>query len=236
MAEVFPTGALDEVAVDGAAPGDAMAGGPRPVGHRRAVDAEQFGALLDCLDADRERAWETYAGVRQRLARFFADKNCLTPFECADDALDRAARRLASGAQITVEDPYQYILGIAYNVLREYWKNAERKAVALDSLAPARHPAHDPEEEQRDEAERREREHRLDCLAQCLGELPAEQRDFLAAYHTGASGAERIEGRRRLAATLSIELNALRIRACRIRDRLEKCLRACVERRAGRQS
>lgn len=242
MAEEFSADLLDAVAVGDESPGgltsqprNAETGHARPAGHRREVDAEQFGALLDCLDADRERAWTIYAGVRERLTRFFADKNCQTPVECADDALDRAARKLAGGAQVTTGDPYLYILGIAYNVLREYWKDAERKTIELEALAPARHPAHDPSEERRDEEERSERERRLDCLARCLAEQTPEQRAFLAAYHTGASGAERIEGRRRLAAELGVELNALRIRACRVRDRLEKCLRACLARGGGRQ-
>lgn len=237
MSEELSTDSPEAVAVGGSSPDgtnspsrNAEARRARTSEHGREVDAEQFGALLDCLDSDRERAWRTYAGVRERLTRFFADKNCLTPLECADDALDRAARRLADGAQVTTGDPYLYILGIAYNVLREYWKDAERKTVEFDALAPARHPSHDPVEERRDTEERVERERRLDCLARCMAEQTPEQRAFLATYHTGASGAERIEGRRRLAAELGVELNALRIRACRARDRLEKCLRACLAR------
>lgn len=234
VAEEFSTGSLEEVAVGGdSQPRGAEAARSRPTDHGRGVSAEQFGALLDRLDADRERAWSVYAGVRERLTRFFAEKNCLTPVECADDTLDRAARRLADGAELTVEDPYQYILGIAYNVLREYWKHAERKTVELDALGPVSHPAGDPEEVRRSEEERAERERRLDCLTRCLAEQPPEGRAFLAAYHTGASGAERIEQRRRLAAEMGVELNALRIRACRARDRIEKCLRACLARSGG---
>lgn len=233
MAEEFSTGSLDEVVVGDSPPRRTEAGRARPIDHGREVDAEQFGALLDHLHPDRERAWVVYAGVRVRLTRFFADKNCQSAVECADETLDRAARRLAAGAALTVEDPYQYILGIAYNVLREYWKDAERKTVELEALPTARHPSHDPADERRADEERAERERRLDCLTHCLAEQTPEQRAFLAAYHTGASGAERIEARRRLAAELGVELNALRIRACRARDRIEKCLRACLARRSG---
>lgn len=228
MAEELSTGSINETLDGGRPPDDAGVLRAPPTDHGREVNAEQFGALLDRLHPERERAWIIYAGVRERLTRFFADKNCLTPVECADDALDRAARRLSAGAEITVEDPYLYILGIAYNVLREYWKDAERKSVELDALVHARHPAGDPADERHEEELRVERERRLDCLGRCLAEQTPEQRAFLDAYHTGASGAERIEGRRRLAAELGVELNALRIRACRARDRLEKCLRACL--------
>lgn len=233
MAEEFSTGSLDEVAVGDSPPREREAGRAHPTDHGRAVDAEQFGALLERLHPDRGRAWEIYAGVRERLTRFFSDKNCRAPVECADDTLDRAARRLSAGAELTVEDPYQYILGIAYNVLREYWKDAERKTVELDALDQTRHPASDPAAERREDEERAERERRLDCLARCLAEQTPEQRALLAAYHTGASGAGRIEERRRLAAELGLELNALRIRACRARDRVEKCLRACLTRDSG---
>lgn len=236
MSEEISPGTFEEIAV-GASPAGGAArphddGGDAPraphTAHREEIDGEQFAALLQCLDPERERAWDIYAGVRERLSRFFADKNCLTPVECADDTLDRAARRLAGGAHVTIADPYGYILGIAYNVLREYWKSRERKTVELDALAPAHHPAQDPSVERDEHEQRAERERRLDCLAQCLAELPPDQRAFLNAYHTGAGGGERIEGRRRLAAELGVELNALRIRACRVRDRLEKCLRACL--------
>lgn len=233
MAEDFSTGSLDEVAVSGDSQPRAEATRARPTDHGREVNAEQFGALLDRLDADRERAWSIYAGMRERLTRFFAEKNCLTAVECADDTLDRAARRLADGAELTVEDPYQYLLGIAYNVLREYWKDAERKTVELEALGPVSHPDGDPEDVRRSAEARAERERRLDCLTRCLAEQPPEWRAFLAAYHTGASGAERIEQRRRLAAEMGVELNALRIRACRARDRIERCLRGCLARNAG---
>ncbi len=203
---------------------------PLPTNNSREIYAEQFAALLRCFDSDRERAWTIYAGVRERLTRFFAEKNCLSPVECADDALDRAARRLAEGAQITTTDPYSYILGIAYNVLREYWKSRDRGLIELESLSPGLHPSHDPAVERAEEEESEARERRLECLTRCLARLPPEQRTFLDAYHTGAQGGTRIEGRRLLAAELGVELNALRIRACRIRDRLGKCLRACLAR------
>lgn len=231
MAEESSTGSLEEVVVGDSSSRRTEAGRVRPTDHGREVDAEQFGALLERLHPERERAWIVYAGVRERLTRFFTDKNCQRAVECADETLDRAARRLAAGAELTVEDPYLYILGIAYNVLREYWKDAERRTVELEALPVTLHPSQDPADARRAEEERAERERRLDCLTHCLAEQTPEQRAFLAAYHTGASGAERIEARRRLAAELGIELNALRIRACRARDRIEKCLRACLARR-----
>lgn len=229
MAKEFSTGTPDEIDEPETMP----ALRTPPTGHGREIDTEQFDALLEQLHPDRARAWTIYAGVRERLTRFFSDKNCRSPIECADDTLDRAARRLSAGAKITVEDPYQYILGIAYNVLREYWKDAERKSVELDALDHTRHPTSDPADERRDEEERAEHERRLDCLTRCLAAQTPEQRAFLAAYHTGASGAGRIEERRRLAAELGVELNALRIRACRARDRIEKCMRACLTRSGG---
>ena len=47
-------------------------------------------------------------------------------------------------------------------------------------------------------------------------------------YYVG-TGRERIEGRSRLAATLGLSENALRLRAQRLRDRLRVCAAQCVE-------
>lgn len=70
-------------------------------------------------------------------------------------------------------------------------------------------------------------EDRLHCLRRCLEELPQAQRELVAAYYRG-SGADRIEGRRRLAQALGIGMNALRIRAFRLSDRLQGCVTGCV--------
>ena len=48
-------------------------------------------------------------------------------------------------------------------------------------------------------------------------------------YHQGEGG-QRIRNRRRLAQSLEVPMNALRIRVHRLRSRLEACVRDCMDR------
>lgn len=68
----------------------------------------------------------------------------------------------------------------------------------------------------------------LACLEECMDALDREQRALLIEYYRG-NGKTRIENRRRLAEQLGIELNALRNRAMRLRERVETCVRAKLE-------
>src|SRR5262249_19640034 len=71
------------------------------------------------------------------------------------------------------------------------------------------------------------RTQQLQCLEQCLQQLEPEQRDLILDYYHGEQQVK-IARRRTLSARLGITLNALSIRACRIRDRLEACVRTCA--------
>ena len=74
------------------------------------------------------------------------------------------------------------------------------------------------------------REQRLDCLEPCLQKLRPEQRELAVEYFRD-SGRQRIERRRDLARRLGITMNALGIRAFRIRDTLMTCVETCRHRR-----
>jgi DNA-directed RNA polymerase specialized sigma24 family protein len=67
------------------------------------------------------------------------------------------------------------------------------------------------------------------CLEECMLALPAEQRRLVLEYYQGDKGVK-IKRRRRLARELNIALNALRIRAYRIRATLQLCVEACIAR------
>ncbi len=74
------------------------------------------------------------------------------------------------------------------------------------------------------------REERLDCLAPCMQTLRPEQRELAIEYFRD-SGRQRIDRRRDLAKRLGITMNALGIRAFRIRDALMTCVDGCRGRR-----
>lgn len=179
-----------------------------------------FDQLLRLLDDDADRAAAAYADVRRRLVKFFEWRGCWDAESCADDALDRVARRLAAGVTMTAS-VHAFILGVATNVAREQLR-AERP-VELDENIPAPY-AGDPLI-RRDEQQHEDR--RISCLGRCLGQLPTEQRRALLRYHHGQARS-RILARQQMAATLGIPLQALRLRMFRIRETLERCIQNCA--------
>ena len=71
------------------------------------------------------------------------------------------------------------------------------------------------------------REKLLNCLERCTRKLEPVSRNIISRYYLGKERA-RIENRRALARGLGITMNALTIRACRIRDKLESCVKECL--------
>ena len=67
-----------------------------------------------------------------------------------------------------------------------------------------------------------------ECLERCLEQLPPDNRDLVLRYYQQERKAK-IEHRKSLATELGIAVNALRIRAHRIRLVLQRCVRDCIE-------
>lgn len=199
------------------------------------VTPTAFDALLRELDPDRDQAGEKYQLIRSKLTNFFRWRGCSRPDECADDTIDRVTRKVSEGVSITTRDPYLYFHGVAINVLREYWKRSEReKTESFDEIPSWRIPGENPHQQREQELERTQRE---GCLTECMERLPRAQLELIAEYHRGEGGA-RIARRNELATDLGIPLNALRIRAYRIRGELESCIGGCtkkseMDRRSG---
>jgi DNA-directed RNA polymerase specialized sigma24 family protein len=177
-------------------------------------------ALLRYLDADRERAGERYETLRRGLVRFFECRGCTIPEELADETLDRVARKLLEGQRVHAESPGAYAHGFAKNVLHEWWRKPRLAAV------PGVHPRLPGGETLPLGAFDTADERRKDGLDVCLSVLPEEDRALIIAYYADPDGeGVLIPARKELADRLGIGMNALRIRAHRIRVRLEECLR-----------
>lgn len=177
-----------------------------------------FEALLATLGPDRERAGELYEQLRRKIIKFFEWRGCSWPEDRADDVLDRAMRRLDQGERI--ESLEGYCLGVARLVLREAAREGARRRAVLTGLAEAELPADWPAEEPESS-----------CLDQCLALLPPADREVICEYYRGDKRA-RIDRRKALADRLGIRMSVLRLRAHRIRARLEACLRGCLDRSA----
>jgi RNA polymerase sigma factor (sigma-70 family) len=205
--------------------------GPTALKKDWVLTQDAFDVLLAHLDRDPRRAGQKYEDLRGALITFFECRGSTSPDAHADQTLDRAARRLLEGKEIYAGNPASYFYGIARNVLREHWDSARPGSSSLDDVSPARlaqHPVHLQQAEQ----ERQEHEQRLACLERCLRGLDARQQELIRGYYQGET-AVKIENRKRLAGKLGIELNALRIRALRIREKLEDCVRGCLDRQSG---
>jgi DNA-directed RNA polymerase specialized sigma24 family protein len=187
---------------------------------------EAFDAFLSRLHPDREQAGDRYEALRRKLTRLFAWRGCANPEELADETLDRAARRLAEGAELTTDLP-GYVHGVAMRVVQEERRRARPAGPDLDRVARVRSAP-----EAASEADEAVHERRLACLQECLRTLPPEGAELIRAYHPAVES-DRIRARHALAEKLGLTANALRIRVFRLRAALDACIRDCEGRAAG---
>jgi DNA-directed RNA polymerase specialized sigma24 family protein len=187
---------------------------PRSDPDARTLTPRAFALLLQRLGDDPERGGESYESLRRTLVRFFDWRGAHAPDVCADETLDRLARRLDEDASI--EDVRGYAHGIARLVLLEQWRR------------PRELPAGEVEGRLTAAAPSAEEDPREACFERCLAELPPDGRALILEYYA-AEGRQKIDGRKRQAAALGLSDTALRNRAQRLRDRLERCIRRRLE-------
>jgi DNA-directed RNA polymerase specialized sigma24 family protein len=190
-----------------------------------ALTQSAFRRLLEWLDEGANSDGRRYLDIRMRLVRYFDRKNCLVPDDLADETLNRVARRLEEEGSIETDAPAHYCYIVARFVFMEYLRTPGVEALA-DSELPRRAEGHLAVSGDLAE-ELLEKERRSECLGHCLQSLAPDHRDLIMTYYTGDQRLK-LETRRALAARLSITLNALSIRACRIRDKLEACVAKCL--------
>jgi DNA-directed RNA polymerase specialized sigma24 family protein len=174
------------------------------------IKQEDFDRLLMWLDPDPERAGLTYEKIRWRLVAILASRGCTCPEELADETIDRVARRVIDIQASYVGDQAIYFLGVMNNVHHEYLKRPMMPRLP----------------EPADNVETKERTYR--CLEKCLDKLSPNSRRMIERYYAESKRAK-IDLRKRIAAELGIGLSTLRLRALRIRDKLQTCISQCLE-------
>ena len=184
--------------------------------------------LLEWLDQGEDSGGQRYLETRRRLAQYFDRKNCSGPDELADETLNRVARRLQEEGTITSDTPAHYCFITARFVFLEYLRKPRVEEALEDSETRKTRSSLVVQADAGEEE--RERDTLLECLSQCMQTLDADHRDLIAGYYTGEQRAK-IDNRRAMAERLGITVNALSIRACRIRDKLEACVRKCANER-----
>jgi RNA polymerase sigma factor (sigma-70 family) len=170
---------------------------------------ESFDALLVWLDPAREEAGRKYEEIRLRLIKIFTCRGCSEAEDLADETINRVSKKLKE-----IESTYSgarapYFFGVANKVHLEYVRRPR--------------PVPPP---QADESEDIEKEY--DCLEQCIEKLTPNNRDLVRLYYQDEKTAK-IVHRKKLADQLGIALNALRIRAHRIRTTLQGCVEGCLQ-------
>ena len=185
--------------------------------------SQAFQRLLNWLDEGAASDGQKYLEMRQRLVAYFDRKNCSTPDELADETLNRVARRLEEEGVTESETPARYCYIVARFVFMEYLRRAQKDHALIDDIRPHGNDFAAPEADHEKEI----KEKRLNCLEQCTDKLEPLNRKIIIRYYTGKERIK-IDNRRQLAEELRITMNALSIRACRIRDKLEACVRQCV--------
>jgi len=183
---------------------------------------DAFDALLDWLDPQREQAGTKYEAIRTRLIRIFICRGCLEAELLADETINRVTSKVEEISRGYVGDPSLYFYAVAQKVHLEYLRKprTQQSPISLEtagnmlSTAPVT-LVEDFEPEYR-------------CLERCLEVLPKENRYLLERYYQQEKQAK-IDQRKLLATELGIAVNALRIRAHRIRLALRQCVRTCLE-------
>jgi RNA polymerase sigma factor (sigma-70 family) len=186
-----------------------------------------FRDLLNWFDEGVESGGEKYLEMHRRLVSYFTRKNCLSPDDLADETLTRVLRRLEEVGAIPDMPAARYCYITARFVFLEYLRRAEHRQISLDALPGSRYTAAGLAAPPEPDDEFNVRAKRLDCLEHCLQKLNPDHRELISEYYHGERQAK-IERRRELAARLGLTMNALTIRACRIREKLEACVRTTL--------
>jgi len=175
---------------------------------------DAFDKLLVAFGGDRESAGRKYLEIRNNLTRFFEWRGCSFPEDHADETINRMAKRVAAGEEILNHSGYA--IGVARLLLLEINKGRQREQSALAEIssAPDVYVAEDGDES------------RLACLRSCLQALSPDNRDLILQYYQGEKG-EKIGNRKKLLERLGVPVNTLRMRALRLRERLQSCVEGC---------
>lgn len=175
------------------------------------MSPEDFARILALLSPDIEEAGRRYGRLHKRLTGFFSLQGISDPLTAADQAIDRAASKIAAGT--VVPDVDKYCLGIARNIAREKRRFMQRENIAFQNFI-----------EYVDDFPVKQLERIYGILKPCFEELAIEEQQLLAAYCHKVKGQANAEVRRQLSETLNMTMLALRVRVNRLRKKLTDCV------------
>jgi RNA polymerase sigma factor (sigma-70 family) len=180
----------------------------------RVLTQAAFDSLLAWLDSDREKAGKKYEDIRRRLIKIFTCRGCHEAEDLADETINRVTSKVDQVAGGYAGDPALYFYGVANKIHHEYLRRKPPAAVAPPAIL-----TQDIEQE-------------YECLEECMRRISPASRELIMQYYREEKRAK-IDHRKELAERLGIALNALRIRAHRVRASLQQCVRECLAQKAA---
>src|SRR5215475_798888 len=132
---------------------------------------ENFDALLNWLDPDRDRAGVKYEEIRESLINIFSWRGCKDAEDLADEAISRVAAKVVEIAKTYDGDPALYFYAVAKKMFFEAHRNDQRVAplpTTLEAESPKPIEDDDPE---------------YVCLDHCLDELLVSDRELILLYY-----------------------------------------------------
>src|SRR5262245_52388326 len=179
-------------------------------GQKWSLTQTAFDGLLARLDSNRDIAADRYLQMRRDLVRLFEWRGCSTPDEYADETINRCARKIQEGEEI--RDVAMYSIGVARMLLREMCRDRSRLARSLDETSEpcARLDM------------KSDLENRVEALRLSLAELSHDDRFLILNYYEGDKS-DKIKSRKMLSQVFGIGASTLRMRALRIREKLQLC-------------
>ena len=182
------------------------------------LDQSNFNRALKILgQGDPARGTREYLSVHQELETAFrtwgfTDQEDLT--KLADETMDRVAQKLPQQWK-EGDDPTFFIFRVARFVRLEQYRKRRylEPEEKIEKLGP------EPVDQSSEQ-----KEHLHQALDGCLDELAEGERELILDYYQGEGGTK-IDLRKKLATKFNSDsINALRIKAFRLRQRIENCL------------
>lgn len=172
-------------------------------------DPTGFNKFLRTLEPNASSVNDGFLRCRTKLVKFFFWRRCDDPDNLADETTTRLLNKVQAGQEISGDNPYGYVFGIAKNVFLEYLKAKKKSGIQTDL------------DELRDEPSVQGTE---TCSSLCLAQLSAEKREFLEEYYLDDIDRELF------ARDKGLTINAIRLQVFRCREILKHCMENCLRR------
>jgi hypothetical protein len=133
--------------------------------------------------------------------------------------IDRMAAKVGEG--IEIGNAGAYAVQVLRFVLLELHRRNKEDAAGDDLPEVAFDPVLEMDEDP---------DLRLQALRKCLAEIVTDEKDrqLIVGYYDLKEGEKNSENRRQLAERLGLSPTNLKVKACRLRNRLEECINECI--------